>query len=329
MNNKQLLEIENLSVSFRSKNRELHAVRGVSFSIEEGEIVGIVGESGSGKSVTMKAVLGILPENAIMRSDKLSLRGKELTAFSEERYRQVRGTEMTMIFQDPMTALNPLVRIGKQIEEVILRHRRCTKAEAKARVLELLTQVGISMPEKRIEQYPHEFSGGMRQRVLIAMALACEPKLLIADEPTTALDVTIQAQILELLQQLKTQYNMSIALITHDMGVVASMCSRIVILYGGLVMERGTVEEIFYNPKHPYTKALLRAIPTIDLAQGERLQSIPGLPPSTANPPNGCPFAQRCEFAFERCTQDTPHFVQHSDTHESACFLNEQQGGER
>ncbi len=327
MSNKKVLEVDNLKVSFQSNAREIQAVRGVSFSIGEGEILGIVGESGSGKSVTMKAVLGILPENAKILSDKMLLNDRELSTLSDESYRKVRGAEMTMIFQDPMTALNPLMRIGEQIEEVILRHRRCSKAEARSRVPELLTQVGISMPEKRVRQYPHEFSGGMRQRVLIAMALACEPKLLIADEPTTALDVTIQAQILELLQQLKERYKMSIALITHDMGVVASMCNRIVIMYGGLVMEHGTVEEIFYDPKHPYTKALLRSIPTIDLAQGERLRSIPGLPPSTANPPIGCPFADRCEVTLEKCRQSLPSFEKHGQTHESACFLNEERGG--
>ena len=236
-------------------------MRGVSLTVEEGEILGLVGESGSGKSVTMKAVLGILPENAEVQSDSLKLNGAELSGLKEEEYRKLRGKDMTMIFQDPMTALNPLVKIGKQLEEVILRHSSCSKSEAREKGVEMLRKVGIPMPEQRMKQYPHEFSGGMRQRVLIAMALACEPNLLIADEPTTALDVTIQAQILDLLKELKEEYHTSIVLITHDMGVVATVCSKVAIMYGGLIMECGTSEEVFYHPKHPYTRALLEAFP--------------------------------------------------------------------
>ena len=288
-----------------------------------------MGESGSGKSVTMKAILGILPENAEVFGDSIKLNGTNLLELSEEEYRKLRGKEMTMIFQDPMTALNPLVKVGKQLEEVILRHSKCSKVEAKKKAIEMLAKVGIPTPEQRVKQYPHEFSGGMRQRVLIAMALACEPKLLIADEPTTALDVTIQAQILELLKELEGEYNTSIVLITHDMGVVASVCSKISIMYGGLIMETGTSEEIFYNPKHPYTKALLRAIPSLDLKEGERLQSIDGLPPSLINPPKGCPFAERCECVMEKCKNEMPQYYQFSETHQAMCFLNEQeQGGE-
>lgn len=319
-----VLDVENLRVAFRSRKQNVQAVRGIDFFIEEGEILGIVGESGSGKSVAMKAVLGILPKNAEVISDKLSLNDIELSNLRENEYRKIRGSKITMIFQDPMTALNPLMRIGQQIEEIIIRHQKCTKSEANKKAIQILSQVGISMPEQRMKQYPHEFSGGMRQRVLIAMALACEPQLLIADEPTTALDVTIQAQILDILRDLQQKYNMSVALITHDMGVVASMCTRVIIFYGGLIMERGTVDEIFYNPKHPYTKALLNAIPSINLKEGERLSSIPGLPPSLVNPPEGCPFAERCEFAFERCYSEMPSFTQHSETQFSACFLNKE-----
>ncbi len=325
MNNKNVLEVENLRTVFKSRGQEVQAVRGVSLSVGAGEIVGIVGESGSGKSVTMKAVMGILPENAEVSSDAVRLNGTELSGLSEDEYRKMRGKEMTMIFQDPMTALNPLVKIGRQLEEVILRHSTCTKTEAKEKAVEMLKKVGIPMPEQRVKQYPHEFSGGMRQRVLIAMALACEPKLLIADEPTTALDVTIQAQILDLLKELEKEYHTSIVLITHDMGVVATVCSRIAIMYGGLIMESGTSEEIFYDPKHPYTKALLRAIPSLELKEGERLQSIAGLPPSLINPPDGCPFAERCEYATERCRAEMPQYQQFSETHRAMCFLNTQE----
>lgn len=325
MNKEVVLEVKNLRTTFRSRGQEVQAVRGVEFSVEKGEIVGIVGESGSGKSVTMKAVMGILPNNAKIEYDSLKLNGKELSGLNEEEYRKLRGKDMTMIFQDPMTALNPLKKIGIQLEEVILRHSDVSKQEAKVKAIEMLRKVGIPVPEQRVKQYPHEFSGGMRQRVLIAMALACEPQLLIADEPTTALDVTIQAQILDLLKVLEKEYHTSIVLITHDMGVVATVCSKIAIMYGGLIMENGTTDEIFYNPKHPYTKALLRAIPSLDLKEGERLQSIDGVPPSLIDPPEGCPFAERCEYATDRCRREMPKYKKYSETHRAMCFLNEQE----
>ena len=315
MSKKNVLNVKNMNVSFKSHGQEVKAVRGVSFSVDQGEIVGLVGESGSGKSVTMKAVMGILPDNAERTAESIFLNERELKDLSDEECRKVRGKEMTMIFQDPMTALNPLKKIGSQIEEVIIRQRKCSKNEAKEKALEMLKKVGIPNPEVRLGQYPHEFSGGMRQRVLIAMALACEPKLLIADEPTTALDVTIQAQILDLLHELKDEFHTSIMLITHDMGVVATVCSKVIIMYGGLVMESGTVEEVFYEPKHPYTKALLK--------EGERLQSIPGLPPSLIDPPKGCPFAERCEYATERCKNEKPEYTEFTETHRAMCFLNE------
>lgn len=325
MSNENVLEVKNLKTVFKSRGQEVQAVRGVGFSVGKGEIMGLVGESGSGKSVTMKAVIGILPDNASISSDSLKLNGKELSELSKDEYRKLRGKEMTMIFQDPMTALNPLKKIGKQLEEVILRHSDCTKQEAKEKAIEMLRKVGIPVPEQRIKQYPHEFSGGMRQRVLIAMALACEPQLLIADEPTTALDVTIQAQILDLLKDLQEEYDTSIVLITHDMGVVATVCDKIAIMYGGLIMETGKTDEIFSNPKHPYTKALLRAIPSVDLKEGERLQSIEGLPPSLVNPPAGCPFAERCEYATDRCFKEMPEYKEFSETQRAMCFLNEQE----
>ncbi len=324
-NREKILEVKDLNVTFHARGQEIKAVRGVSLEVCPGEILGIVGESGSGKSVTMKAVLGILPENASIKAESLKLSGTEMTKLSEEEYRKLRGTQMTMIFQDPMTALDPVMTVGKHMEEVLKRNGGLkSKEEIRKKSIEMLDKVGIPDPQSRLKQYPHEFSGGMRQRVLIAMALACNPKMLIADEPTTALDVTIQAQILDLLQELEEQYHTSIVLITHDMGVVATVCQRVAIMYGGLIMETGTSDEIFYDPKHPYTKALLRAIPSTELKEGERLQAIEGLPPSLVNPPAGCPFAERCEYASERCAQQLPEYYEFSGTHRAMCHLYDQ-----
>lgn len=324
-NREKILEVKDLNVTFHARGQEIRAVRGVSLEVCPGEILGIVGESGSGKSVTMKAVLGILPENASIKAESLKLSGTEMTKLSEEEYRKLRGTQMTMIFQDPMTALDPVMTVGKHMEEVLKRNGGLkSKEEIRKKSIEMLDKVGIPDPQSRLKQYPHEFSGGMRQRVLIAMALACNPKMLIADEPTTALDVTIQAQILDLLQELEEQYHTSIVLITHDMGVVATVCQRVAIMYGGLIMETGTSDEIFYDPKHPYTKALLRAIPSTELKEGERLQAIEGLPPSLVNPPAGCPFAERCEYASERCAQQLPEYYEFSGTHRAMCHLYDQ-----
>ena len=324
-NREKILEVKDLNVTFHARGQEIRAVRGVSLEVCPGEILGIVGESGSGKSVTMKAVLGILPENASIKAESLKLSGTEMTKLSEEEYRKLRGTQMTMIFQDPMTALDPVMTVGKHMEEVLKRNGGLkSKEEIRKKSIEMLDKVGIPDPQSRLKQYPHEFSGGMRQRVLIAMALACNPKMLIADEPTTALDVTIQPQILDLLQELEEQYHTSIVLITHDMGVVATVCQRVAIMYGGLIMETGTSDEIFYDPKHPYTKALLRAIPSTELKEGERLQAIEGLPPSLVNPPAGCPFAERCEYASERCAQQLPEYYEFSGTHRAMCHLYDQ-----
>ena len=325
--NKYILQVKDLHTSFATDAGEVRAVNGVSFNLEPGKTLGIVGESGSGKSVTMKAVLGILPENASIRAESLKLGHTEMTKISQEEYRKLRGTQMTMIFQDPMTALDPVMTVGKHMEEVLRRNGGLkSKEEIRARSIEMLDKVGIPDPASRLKQYPHEFSGGMRQRVLIAMALACNPKMLIADEPTTALDVTIQAQILDLLQELEEQYHTSIVLITHDMGVVATVCQRVAIMYGGLIMETGTSDEIFYDPKHPYTKALLRAIPSTELKEGERLQAIEGLPPSLVNPPAGCPFAERCEYASDLCRRQLPEYQEFSGTHRAMCHLYEGQG---
>ena len=318
----KVLEVRDLNVTFHARGQEIRAVRGVNLDVYPGEILGIVGESGSGKSVTMKAVLGILPENASLKAGSLKLLSTEMTSLSEDEYRRLRGKDMTMIFQDPMTALDPVMTVGKHMEEVLKRNLGLkNKEEIRQKSIEMLDKVGIPDPPSRLKQYPHEFSGGMRQRVLIAMALACGPKLLIADEPTTALDVTIQAQILDLLQELEEQYHTSIVLITHDMGVVATVCQRIAIMYGGLIMETGTADEIFYDPKHPYTRALLRAIPSTELKEGERLQAIEGLPPSLINPPAGCPFAERCEYAEEKCRRELPAYHTFSQTHQAMCHM--------
>lgn len=328
MDKQKILEVRGLRASFSTAHGEVQAIRGVDFEVYRGEVLGIVGESGSGKSVLMKAIMGILPENARVSADLIAFEGRDVLRLNQEEYRKLRGRGMTMIFQDPMTALNPLVRIGRQLEEVIIRHHKIGRKEAGERAVEMLSKVGISAPEERMKQYPHELSGGMRQRVLIAMALSCGAKLLIADEPTTALDVTIQAQILELLSQLQEEYQTSVILITHDMGVVASMCSRLMIMYGGQVMESGSAEEIFYQAKHPYTKALLKAIPSLDLKEGERLVSIPGLPPSLLSPSVGCPFAPRCDECMDRCRHSQAPKCTHSNHHYSYCFLNQMKEGE-
>jgi oligopeptide/dipeptide ABC transporter ATP-binding protein len=321
MEDKKLLKVNNLKTNFYKKNSKVEAVRGVSFEVNSGDILGIVGESGSGKSVLMKSVMNLLPENGKIDSGEVIFDGRDILKLDAKELKNIKGKEMAMIFQDPMTALNPLKKIGDHIVEVIVRHKGINKKEARKLAIDVLHDVGIPMPEKRIDQYPHEFSGGMRQRVLIAMALACSPKLLIADEPTTALDVTIQAQILQLLKDLKESNNMSVILITHDLGVVASLCNRVEVMYGGLIMEEGLIEEIFYEPKHPYTKALLNSIPKIEGDEKVRLKPINGSAPSLLNPPKGCPFAERCEFAIEKCFDKMPEYKSFSSSHKAMCFL--------
>ena len=318
---KTLLKVDDLRTTFYSKDKKIEAVRGVSFQVQTGDILGIVGESGSGKSVLMKSVMNILPENAKIDSGKIYFDGKDISDLSPKEMRKIKGKEIAMVFQDPMTALNPLKKVGAHIVEVLVRHKGVTKKVAKQMSIDVLRDVGIPTPEKRVDQYPHEFSGGMRQRVLIAMALSCSPKLLIADEPTTAVDVTIQAQILELLKKLKQENNMSIILITHDLGVVASLCNRIEVIYGGLIMEEGLTEEIFYKTKHPYTKALLNSIPKVQGDEKIRLEPIKGSAPSLLNPPKGCPFAERCEFAIPKCFNEMPEYKKFSETHKAMCFL--------
>ena len=317
-----LLDIKNLRTTFSTQVGQVRAVRGLNLTVDYGESVGIVGESGSGKSVSMLSVMGLLPVNAHVNADSIMFDGRELTTMDEREKRKMHGSEIGMVFQDPMTSLNPLHTIGMQLMEPIKLHMGLNKAQARARALEMLKLVNIPSPESRLKQYPHEFSGGMRQRVMIAIALACNPKLIIADEPTTALDVTIQAQILELMQGLKNQLNTSIIMLTHDLGVIASMCSRIVVMYGGCVAETGTTREIFYSPKHPYTWGLLRSIPKAQMdGTHSKLLPIPGTPPDMLRPPKGCPFAPRCPYAMQVCREYMAPETVLSDTHRVSCHL--------
>lgn len=315
-----LLEVKNLRTSFYNGKSKTEVIRGIDLSVQKGEILGIVGESGSGKSILVKSILGIIPSNAKVDDGEIILDGKHFESLSKKEKRAIRGRDIAMIFQDPMTALNPLKKAGDHLIELLVRVRGMKKKEAMIEAIELLKMVGIPSPETRVNQYPHEFSGGMRQRVLIAMALACKPKLLIADEPTTALDVTIQAQILELLKKLQQDNDMSVVFITHDLGVVATICSRIMVLYAGKVMEEGLVNEIFYSPKHPYTKALLNSIPRVD-GEKTRLKPIKGAAPSLEKKTSGCPFAERCEYVMDKCFKEIPEYKNFSTTQRVMCFL--------
>lgn len=317
----KLLEIKDERLSFFTPAGEVKALNGVSFSMEEGEVLGIVGESGSGKSVTAYSIMGLTAYPGKLVGGTVRFNGHEIEKMTEKEFRKIRGNEVSIIFQDPMTSLNPVYTIGNQIVEVILLHTNKTKKEAYERAKELLELVGINEPTKRLKQYPHELSGGMRQRVMIAIALACEPKLLIADEPTTALDVTIQAQILELMQELRKKLGMSIIMITHDLGVVASMCEKIAVMYAGHIVEYGTADEIFYNPSHEYTKGLIKSIPKLNAEKIERLVPIEGQPVDLLNPPAGCPFAPRCSECMKICLNKVPPKTELSDTHYSYCWL--------
>lgn len=317
----KLLEIKDERLSFFTPAGEVKALNGVSFSMEEGEVLGIVGESGSGKSVTAYSIMGLTAYPGKLVGGTIRFNGHEIEKMTEKDFRKIRGNEVSIIFQDPMTSLNPVYTIGNQIVEVILLHTNKTKKEAYERAKELLELVGINEPAKRLKQYPHELSGGMRQRVMIAIALACEPKLLIADEPTTALDVTIQAQILELMQELRKKLGMSIIMITHDLGVVASMCEKIAVMYAGHIVEYGTADEIFYNPSHEYTKGLIKSIPKLNTEKIERLVPIEGQPVDLLNPPAGCPFAPRCSECMKICLNKMPPKTELSDTHYSYCWL--------
>ena len=327
-----LLEVRDLHTAFTTPAGTVNAVNGVSFNLERGKVLGIVGESGSGKSVTAYSIMQILEKTGKIGSGSIKFNGQELVGAGEKVMKTIRGNKISIIFQDPMTSLNPTYTVGHQLMEAILLHTNRNKKQAYERAVEMLRLVNVNDPEKRMKQYPYEFSGGMRQRVMIAMALACEPDILIADEPTTALDVTIQAQILELMQKLQKELGMAIIMITHDLGVVAQMCDEVIVMYAGSICEQGTADEIFYNPKHEYTKGLMRSIPTLD-NDGERLQPITGTPIDLLNMPAGCPFAPRCDAAMKICLRERCERMQINDMHQAACWINvkeamEQEGGE-
>lgn len=318
---KKLLQVKNLEISFRTYAGEVHAVRGVNFDLYEGETLAIVGESGSGKSVSTQAIMGLLgKKNTLIKNGEILYNGQDLLQLSEAEMQEVRGKEIATIFQDPMTSLNPTMTVGKQIAESIIQHQHVEPAAALEQARELLELVGVKDAQNRVNHYPHQFSGGMRQRVMIAIALACKPKILIADEPTTALDVTIQAQILELMNDLKDKINTSIIFITHDLGVVANMADRVAVMYAGKVVEWGNVNEIFYNPQHPYTWGLLASMPTLENV-GHELYSIPGTPPNLLYPPVGDAFAPRNAYALEIDFKEEPHVFRLSQTHFAATWL--------
>ena len=318
--NEALLAVDGLAVQFWTDRGTVYAVNGVSFGISAGETLGIVGESGCGKSVTSLAVLGLLPRAGRATAGSARFDGRDLLTLSDRELRAVRGREIAMIFQDPMTSLNPVLTIGRQIREALETHFGMGRKEADARTAELLDQVGIPSAKARISDYPHQFSGGMRQRAMIAMALACEPKLLIADEPTTALDVTIQAQILDLLRGLVAERDTALIMITHDLGVVAGMCERVNVMYGGMFVETGSAEQVFGSPRHPYTLGLLQSVPRLDTPRGRQLQPIPGAPRDMLRAPHSCPFQQRCRFATETCSAEVPPLLEIDSGHFVACF---------
>ena len=315
------LEVKDLHTAFSTPAGTVNAVNGVSFTLERGKVLGIVGESGSGKSVTAYSIMQILEKNGKIVSGSIKVDGQELVGIGEKGMKKIRGNKISIIFQDPMTSLNPTYTIGHQLMEAITLHTDRNRKQAKDRAIEMLKLVNVNEPEKRMKQYPYELSGGMRQRVMIAMALACEPDILIADEPTTALDVTIQAQILELMQQLQKELGMAIIMITHDLGVVAQMCDEVIVMYAGSICEQGTADEIFYNPRHEYTKGLMRSIPTLN-SDGERLQPITGTPIDLLNMPKGCPFAPRCDAAMKICIKDRCERMVINENHAATCWMN-------
>lgn len=320
-NRDYILEINNLKTSFYTHVGEVQAVRGISFKMKKGDVMGIVGESGSGKSVTALSVMKLIDSPGKIKEGSIIFDGKDITNYSENQMSDIRGNEIAMIFQDPMTSLNPVFKIKDQMVEVIERHQKLGKHKATERALEMLRLVGIPEPERRINSYPHEFSGGMRQRAMIATALSCNPKLLIADEPTTALDVTIQAQILDIMRDISVKTGTSIILITHDLGVIAETCNDLIVMYGGMPMEMGSVEDIFDSPQHPYTQGLLKSVPRMDREQKERLKPIAGSPPDLLKPPAGCPFSTRCPHVMQICKEQPAPLFKVGEDHKSACWL--------
>lgn len=321
--NKSILNVKNLKVSYHTYAGEVQSVRGVSFDVDRGEVLAIVGESGCGKSVTARAIMSLIqaPQGEIKEGSEILYDGEDILSYDKNKIRKFRGGECAMIFQDALTSLNPTMKVGKQIIENLVAHRSMDKKSAREEAIKILASVGIPNPEKRIDQYPHEFSGGMRQRVMIAIAVACEPKILIADEPTTALDVTIQAQILELINELKDRLNTAVILITHDFGVVAGMADKIAVMYAGKIIESGEKREIFYNPKHPYTWALLNSVPKLGWKGKQLLDSIKGTPPDLIAPPTGCAFAARCKYCMNICLEEDPNEYSFGDIHKAKCWL--------
>lgn len=320
----KVLEVRNLSVSFRTLKGEVQAVRDVSFDIEKGSVTAIVGESGCGKSVTSKSIMGLIKKPGYVSKDsQIIFQRENIQEYNRKQWEAYRGPKCSICFQDALTALNPTMTVGKQIMEKIRVHKKVSKQEAWAEAVQMLERVGIPNPELRMKQYPHEFSGGMRQRVMIAIAMTLNPDLLIADEPTTALDVTVQADILDMMKEIQKEHPMSIILITHDLGIVANFATDIIVMYAGKIVERGTAEDIFYHPTHPYTKALLRAVPRLDM-EGEKLETIEGAPPNMINPPKGCPFAQRCKERMDICETAFPEESKLSECHEVCCWLQKE-----
>lgn len=318
-----VLEVKDLKISFKTFFGEVEAVRGISFTVGKKETVAVVGESGCGKSVTANGIMQLNPAPpAFFKGGEILFNGEDILKKSEKEMQGIRGNKISMIFQDPMTSLNPTMKIGKQIVEGLVKHHKLSHEQATKKAIEMLELVAVPQPEKRINQYPHEFSGGMRQRVMIALAMVCNPQLLIADEPTTALDVTVQAQILELMKKIQDQLGMSIILITHDLGIVADVSDRVVVMYAGQIMEVGTTDEMFAGPMHPYTRKLLASVPRLDMDRSESLYSIDGTPPDLYIPPKGCSFYDRCSDSLEICKDHVPDFMEHSCTHQSRCWLN-------
>lgn len=320
-----LVNLKDLKVSFFTPAGEVQAVREISWDLDKGEVIGIVGESGSGKSVSVYALIGLLTPPGKVVSGSIEFDGKDMLSLPEKQMQEIRGSDIAMVFQDPTTCLNPVFTIGNQLIEAILVHNKLSKAEARKKAIHLLDLVEIPFPEKRMRQYPHEFSGGMKQRVMIAMALANDPKLVIADEPTTALDVTIQAQILDLLKNLRAKINMSVILITHDLGIISDVCDRVMVMYAGKVVEEASIFDIFEKPGHPYTKGLLRSIPRLHLDKKERLVPIEGTPVDLLCPPAGCSFAPRCEYCMKICIEKQPPFFELGEKHKAACWLLHEQ----
>lgn len=326
--NEYILEVNNLKTSFYTHVGEVQAVRGVDFKLKRGDVLGIVGESGSGKSVTALSIIRLIDHPGKIKEGQIIFNGEDITTYSDSKMSNIRGNDIAMIFQDPMTSLNPVFRIRDQMVEVIRRHQKLNRKDAIEKAVEMLELVGIPEPRGRIKSYPHEFSGGMRQRVMIATALSCNPKLLIADEPTTALDVTIQAQILDIMRDISTKLDTAIILITHDLGVIAETCKDLIVMYGGMPMEKGSVLDIFESPQHPYTRGLLKSVPRMDVEQKGRLNPIAGSPPDLLAPPAGCPFSPRCPHTMQICTEEMPPMFKVGEEHTSACWLLDQNAPE-